>query len=307
MADFREIPPIKYDKDIERLVRLYKRSYTGIMQELIRLLETDSWHILVAQEASLVKQLTLILSELDADVAPLLEELLKKSHVAGQAQAIISLGDATTLAEASAGASMSMFAKQSVNKMLEDTFEDVLALTNRTEKKIKQEVRDISGEVMRINAIQQIGYDTTRKEIMQKLLKKGFSKKITKDFKGVTDSAGRRWKLDSYVNMLVKTKIQQAYSEGVRTESIERGTDLAVISSHGAKDACKHFEGMVISMTGATKGLYTYDELRRSNKIFHPHCKHTITPLRSVELLPASLREKHEKLLVQAKNNKIIA
>jgi hypothetical protein len=303
---FREIPEIRYNKDVERLAKMYKRSYQDVVKELIRLLETGSWDILIQQEASLARQLTLILEELDKDVAPILEQLLKDTFVKGQAQALVSLGEATTLTEATAGVSMSQFSRKSTEKIVQDTFEDVLALTNRTEKRIKQEVRDIAGEVMRQNAMQQMGYDTTRKEMMNKLLSKGFSKKITKDFKGVTDSAGRRWKLDSYVNMLVKTKMQQAYSEGIRSESIERGTDLAVISDHGAKDACKHFEGMVISMTGKTKGLYTYDELRRSNKIFHPHCKHTITPLRDISLLPQSLQDKHKDLLEKAKNNKII-
>lgn len=306
MAKYREIPPIKYDKDIERLMKYYQRSHLQVVNELLRLLETDSWHILVSQEASLARQLQLILHENDKLVLPELEALLKKSHKAGQAQALLSLGEATTLAEATAGVSFSLFAQKSVEKMVTDTFEDVLALTTRTNKKIIQTVRDVSGEVMRMNAMNQIGYDTTRKEIMEKLIKQGFSKKITKDFKGVTDSAGRRWELKKYVNMLVKTKIQQAYSEGVRAESIERGTDLAMISSHGAEDACSHFEGMVISMTGATKGLYTYDELRRSNKIFHPHCKHTITPLRSIDLLPPQLQEKHKKQLELAKSKKII-
>jgi Phage minor capsid protein 2 len=303
---FREVPEIKYNKDIERLLSYYKRSYRLVVNELIRLLETDSWHILVEQEASLARQLRLILEENDKQVMPEIEDLLRKTFVRGQAEALLSIGEAKTLHEATKGVAFTMFARKTVEKMIEDTFEDVLALTDRTDKRIKQTIRDIAGQVMRINSIQQIGYETTKKEIMEKLLKKGFSKEIKKNFVGVTDRAGRKWKLDDYVSMLVKTKMQQAYSEGVRTECIERGIDLAVISSHGAKDACRHFEGMVISMTGATKGLYTYDELRRSNKIFHPNCKHTITPLRDISLLPEKLRKKHEEQLKKAKDSKII-
>lgn len=302
----REIPPINYDTDVNRLVKYYQRSHLRVVQELLRLLESNSWNVLVAQEASLARQLQLIIEETNKEVLPEIEDLIRKSAVAGQAQALLAVGEATTLAEATRQVSMSMFAQRSVEKMVTDTFEDVLALTNRTDKKIKQTIRDISGEVMRMNAMNQIGLDTTRKEVMEKLMKKGLSKKITKDFKGVTDSANRKWELDKYVKMLVKTKMQQAYSEGVRSESIERGSDLAMVSSHGAKDACKHFEGMVISMTGATKGLLTYDELKRSNKIFHPNCEHTITPLRSLDLLPASLREKHEEMLKKAKKEKVI-
>jgi Phage minor capsid protein 2 len=303
----REIPPIQYDKDIERLMKYYQRSYVRVVKELVRLLETDSWNTLVNQEASLARQISLILQEADKDILPELEDLLRKSHAAGQAQALVSLGEASTLSEATRGVAFTMFAQKSVEKMVTDTFEDVLALTNRTDKRIKKTVRDVAGEIMRMNAMNQMGLDTSKKQIMEGLLKKGFSKKIQKDFKGVTSSDGRRWELKTYVKMLVKTKIQQAYSEGVRAECIERGIDLAVISSHGAKDACRHFEGMVISMTGATKGLYTYDELRRSNKIFHPNCEHTITPIRSVDLLPDSLQEKHREQLEKAKKGKIVS
>jgi Phage minor capsid protein 2 len=302
----REIPPIKYDKDIGRLIGYYQRSYSIVVKELIRLLETDGWEQLVKQESSLARQLQFIIQENDKKVLPEIEELLRKAHVQGQAEALLQLGDAQTLSEATKGVTFSLLAQQSVQKMIEDTFEDVLQLTSRTNKRIKKQIRDTAGEVMRMNAMNQIGLDTSKKQIQEQLLKKGFSKDIKKNFVGVTDSAGRKWKLDKYVKMLVKTKISQAYAEGIRSECIERGTDLAVVSSHGAKDQCKHFEGMVISMTGATKGLYTYDELKRSNKIFHPNCEHTITPLSDIDALPESVKKKHEKQLKSAKKGKII-
>lgn len=296
---FREIPELRQDKDADRMVKLYRQAYSLVVNELLRLLETDSPQSLINQEASLARQIQLILKQSDEQILPEIEQLINKSHVKGQAQAILALGDATTLYQATQAVSMTVLAKQSVDAMIQDTFEDVLAITDRTDKRIKQTVRKVAGETMRINAIQQLGYETTRQDIINKLLKEGFSKDIKKDYKGITDSAGRKWKLDSYVNMLVKTKMQQSYIEGIRAESIERGTDLGVISSHGAIDACSNYEGLVISLTGATQGYRTYDELRSSNRIFHPHCKHTVTPLRDLSLLPQSLQDKHyEKMKV---------
>jgi Phage minor capsid protein 2 len=304
---FREIPEIRHDKDIKRIVAYYKRAYNQVFKEILRLLdEPDLDGIYLMQEQSLIRQIQLILKQNDEVVLPELDDLIRLAHHEGQAQAIFSLGDATTLSEATKNVSFSMLAKNSVEAIISDTFEDVLALTGRTDKKIKQTVRKVAGEIMRLNAIQQLGYETTRKEIISKLLKEGFSKQIKDDFVGVTDSAGRRWRLDSYVNMLVKTKMQQSYIEGIITESVERGTDLGVISSHGAIDACSNFEGMVISLTGQTEGFYSYQELRRTNKIFHPHCKHTVTPLRDISLLPKQLQEKHEKQLEKVKSGKII-
>jgi len=97
--------------------------------------------------------------------------------------------------------------------------------------------------------------------------------------------------------MVVRTKQQQAHVEGVRVESVERGVDLAVISSHGATDPCRNYEGLVISMNGETPGYKTYKELRQSGKIFHTNCKHHISPIRDIKLLPESLRKKHEEAM----------
>src|SRR5699024_3484652 len=270
----REIPEIQHDKDIKRLLKYYKRSYALIVHNLINVLDNpEVSEIIVKQEASLARQLQLILKQNDEIILPETEKIIRKAFTEGQAQAMFSLGDARTLSEATKGVGMSMLARKSVDAMIQDTFEDVLAITERTDKRIKKTVRKIAGESMRLNAIQQLGYDTTRKEIISKLLKEGFSKNITKNFKGITDSAGRKWKLDSYVNMLVKTKMQQSYIEGIKTESIERGTDLALISSHNATDDCNKYEGIVISLTGSTEGFLVYEDLRETNEIFHPHCK----------------------------------
>lgn len=297
----REIPPIRYKKDAKKLVGLYKKAHSDVVKEMIYQLEKDKGEKFAEQESDLAKQLQGIIEEADEDILPEVERIISDSHKKGQARALLSLGDAKTLSEALDDVSFSLFARESVERMVEDTFEDVLAITDRTSKQIKKTVREASGEVLRMNAIKQTGYDTSRKEIMDKLLKEGFTKKVNKRFKGITDSAGRRWKLDSYVNMLVRTKMSQAYTEGVRTESIERGTDLALISSHGALDACADYEGMVISMTGATDGYLTYDDLRESNEIFHPNCEHTVTPLRELKLLPESMQEKHHQQMNKKK------
>ncbi len=90
--------------------------------------------------------------------------------------------------------------------------------------------------------------------------------------------------------MVVRTKMQQAYIEGVKEETKTRGVDLAVVSSHGATDSCGHFEGAIISLRGETPDYPTYDDLLSTNAIFHPNCMHTVNPIRNPGLLPKSLR-----------------
>lgn len=302
----REVPPIKYDKDIERLVRYYRRSYSSLVKELVTLLDTQGFTDLANQQASIVRQLSLILERNNEDVRPILEELIKDSYNKGQAEALVSLGKADTLAEASKQVAFTLISQQRLEALMTDTFEDLLSMTDRTSTQIKKAVRDVVGEAMRMNAVKSVGVESNKKDIIEKLLKQGFSKKVKKNFKGVTDSAGRKWALDKYVSMVVRTKLQQAQIEGVILRSIEEGSDLAVISSRGSRDACKNYEGMVISLTGATKGLPRYQDLRGSNFIFHPNCKHTITPLYEVSDLPKAVQDKHFKQLENAKNKNLI-
>ena len=154
------------------------------------------------------------------------------------------------------------------------------------------------GETMRVKAIEQLGRKTQRNDIAGTLARQGLSKNLDSEgWVGIVDASGRRWNLSTYAEMVVRTKLQQAHVEGVRVEALERKVDLAVVSSHGAKDACRFFEGMVVSLNGTTPGYPTYSELRATNKIFHPNCQHSVNPVRTLSLLPKDVRDKHfEKL-----------
>jgi hypothetical protein len=151
---------------------------------------------------------------------------------------------------------------------------------------------------MKVDMARARGRKIMSKGLIEELTKQGLSKSIKEEgFVGIVDKKGRQWELNRYVDMVVRTKYKQARFEGMRTKAVEDGYDLAVVSSHGAKDKCRKYEGMVISMNGQTAGYPTYQELRRSNEIFHPNCKHTIFPIRDESLLTDEQRkESREKI-----------
>ena len=95
--------------------------------------------------------------------------------------------------------------------------------------------------------------------------------------------------------MAVKTKLNQAYVEGLKDRSIETGFDMAVIPEKGAKDSCRHFEGMLISLTGTAKGFPTYDSLQSTGLIFHPRCVHSPFPVGDLALLPQEDIDRHNE------------
>jgi len=297
MPGFRKVPEPSYDRDVARLVNVYKKAFkeTAIQLRPIKF-EAEKQHA-----ESLLNQIAFILQGLDADTKKWCEEVIPKAYKDGQYRAIVSIREANSLAEAASLASFSMLSRDTVEALVNDTYGDLLIATKNTERKIKQLVRSVVSDTMRLRAIEQLGRNTQRKEIARKLARFGLSKNLdSESWVGIVDSAGRRWNLSTYAEMVVRTKIQQAHVEGVRVEALERNVDLAVVSSHGATDSCRLFEGMVVSLNGTTPGYPTYAVLRATNKIFHPNCQHSVNPVRDLSLLPKDVREKAAESLKAA-------
>lgn len=91
------------------------------------------------------------------------------------------------------------------------------------------------------------------------------------------DALGRRWKLDTYAAMAVRTTTREAVTAGTENRLLERGLDLVTVSSHpGPADICEPYEGKTFSLTGKTPGFDRLD----ARPPFHPNCKHVLTPAR---------------------------
>lgn len=289
------MPPYPtYEKDVQRLTSYYRKGF----KEIVRLLKELNPNQVIEQRRykALLQQISVILSQIDQKSAQWCQDVIQEAFEDAQARALASMGLVSTLAAARAQISTTEIVRNRAQQMIEDTMEDLLQATQNTDRKIKKIVREIVADSLRQNAIQNIGVRQNVKEVYDRLLKHGFSQSIREEtFVGIVDRAGRRWDLETYAKMVVKTKIQQAQIEGARLEALENDSDLAIISSHGAKDACSYFEGMIISMNGLTKGYRTLADLRATNLIFHPNCQHTVHPIGDIDALPQSLIDKHEK------------
>ncbi|MCY9324067.1 phage minor capsid protein [Bacillus haynesii] len=301
---FRKVPEPSYDKDVNKILKKYIRARELIIMELLRLVETGGDKTRVNQQASLLRQVDFIIKDLDGSVQTTIEEGILSNFKEGQAVLAYSVGDYKTLSEATENVAFSMLSRSTIDTILSDTFDDLLAATALTSKRTKRIVRRVVQEQMKNDMARARGRKIMKKGILEELTKQGLSKSIKEEgFVGIVDRKGRKWELNRYVDMVVRSKYKQARVEGMRIKALEEGYDLAVISTHGAKDACRNYEGMIISMNGTTPGYPTYSELRASNKIFHPNCKHTLYPIRSEEILTDEELRQSEKQLSNFKKS----
>lgn len=144
---------------------------------------------------------------------------------------------------------------------------DVLTMTGRQVTDIWRQVQlsqNLNGGAL--------GYETWRKT-RDKLLASLQEGGIT----AFVDRAGKKWNLKAYASMLSRTELMNVHNEAKKTEFLEHGEDLVIVSEHPQScEKCAPWQNRVLSLTGATKGYPTLDEAKEAG-LFHPNCRHAYT------------------------------
>jgi hypothetical protein len=263
-----------YDKQIEVLVKQYKKAVEDIKRELDRL---DVTNISRANSLAALKSVSEILSSLNDESAKWVEENVPIAVRNGIKETIVALGVVKTLDEAEKLVKFNRVNSELVKAVVSDTQADLLAVTQNVDKRVRATVRQVVSESMRDNLSKGInGRKTMNRDTIQGLRKKLGDSVNT----GIIDASGRRWKPEVYVDMVTRTKMMRATNDATINEAIGRDAYYGVISSHGAKDACRNWEGKIVKLVSDTPGDYPYYGDLPNREIFHPNCKHTISPVR---------------------------
>lgn len=285
MADFREAPEPNYEYDVSLLVKTYEKALSDVQSELNSLALTDFQR---AQIIATEKNIATILNDLTEYGEDWTKASLTAAAQQGIASTIFSLGLTATLEEAAQIVSFNTMNKRLVNAIIADTQADLLAVTSNVSRKTRAAVRQVTADVLRSKTAQGINGTQSLRQAITKDLRKQLGESADT---AIVAANGTRWKLKPYVEMLVRTKMLEAHKEATINEALAEGSQYAVISSHGAKDACSSWEGRVIKLVRDAEGPYPFINDLPRNQIFHPNCKHVISPVSDLEFLPKRLRE----------------
>lgn len=266
-----------YDRDINRLVDAYKRGILAIATELSRLDVSD---ISRAHAKAALAEIAAILRDLNAESAAWVAEYVPKAATDGVARAIVGLGVANTLAEAEKIVKFNRINREMVASAIADTQADLLAVTQNIDRRVRQAIRQATAESFRANMASGInGRRTINADTLAGIRKTLGQATDT----GIIDAAGRRWKPEVYVDTVTRTKLNSAHRDATINEAIGRETYYAQISSHGAKDACRNWEGRIVKLVPDAPGDYPYVGDLPRRDIFHPRCRHVLSPVRNPE------------------------
>jgi hypothetical protein len=274
------VPEPSYNYQVNQLVRYYQSAIREIMNELNRLDLTDMSR---AQSLATMQYIARILRGLNGDAAEWVERNVPIAARDGAIRAIVALGVVNTVAEAEAIVKFNRMNQNMVASVVADLQSDLLAVTKNVDRKVRSTVRQVVADTMRANVTAGIN---GRRSINRDILRDLRSKLGESVNTGLVDAAGKRWRPEVYVDLVSRTKMMYAHTEATTNEAINRGVQYGVISSHGATDACRNWEGKIVKLTPDAPGNYpTADELRRGREIFHPNCRHVISPIRDPETL----------------------
>lgn len=285
MSNFN-VPRPSYERNVTQIRQTYQRAVRKVSDELERLDITD---LSRQQSAAALANIAAELKALDKEGAQWAEENIPLAARQGVERAIINLGDAKSWQEAAAIAKFNRPNREMVEAAISDTQRSLLAVTQNIDRKTRTTIRSVTGRAMSENMAAGIN---GRKAISSDILSGLRSELGSALDTGIIDASGRRWNPTHYVDMVTRTKMFESYDEANRNEGIMRGALYAVISSHGAIDACRWHEGAIVRLTPEAPGSFpTLDELKASGQIFHPNCRHTYSVIRDPNLLPPEIRE----------------
>lgn len=270
-----KIPNPKYDYNTDKLVSAYQKAIASIYATLDRI---DISNMTRANTAAMLTEVSAVLASLNEESAAWVAENIPLAARNGVLSALVALD----VKDAAKVASFNKINRELVAAIVADTQADLLAVTQNVDRRVRTVVRQVTAESMRANMTRGVnGRKTISRDILDGLKKKLGDSVNT----GIIDAAGRRWKPEVYVDMITRTKTMQAHKEASNNEAIGRGALYGVISRHGATDACRKWEGRIVKLVPEADGDYPYIEDVPRNEIFHPCCRHVITPVRDPQIV----------------------
>ena len=174
-----------------------------------------------------------------------------------------------------------------VKQYLDSSFEEIAMRTTKMSFDHIRALRSMAGDVLRTSSLTGASMtDVTREFLARAQEIPGFK---------FTAANGAVWSNETYFRMLARTEIMNAGRAAYDQKCADEGVDLVELTTSGhCCEACAEFEGTVFSLTGATPGYPTKQDLIEAG-VFHPNCTHSYTAVPNWNLPPPDDEDEGKK------------
>lgn len=261
------------DEAVKIFGNILKSAYTEVYSTLQNEDITDR-----ARRVAILKQIQEVAAQADSDVQAWIQTQIPAFYEAGMFETTKGLHERGS--EINLSGNFAHFHTDAVEAISKETYASIadglMGITRTAEQLVTQGQRQA--------ILQDIGKGiitgATRKEVSSDIIGKLKASGIT----AIRDKSGREWDLIRYAEMLARTKLTQAHNTAVANRLAETGYDLVIVSNHrGACKLCAPHESKVYSVRGGSK-IYPSLDWAISDGLFHPNCRHQISPYHSAYL-----------------------
>lgn len=253
-----------------------------IRDALMRLGESPDWAnaqlLMIRQERGNLEGMAQVLSERSALAV---RQSIDAAYIKGVISAEVELGQ---LPESTGYG----FATPVGTTALNDAAVIALASeTTRTLGAVHQGILRNAEDIYRRVVADATGFTVTGAMTPQQAISRAYTRMAREGLGFYRDSAGRKWGLDTYSEMAVRTSTNRALRAGHTNSMVEHGVDLVVISSHAnPAPMCAPYERKVLSLTGRySPGTHRVDDNivqvtatmaeAEANGLHHVNCRHS--------------------------------
>ena len=266
-----------FSADLKPLAEMYKRAILELnMRAKARLISDGRVLTSEAHRARiLAREASVILERLDADAAQWIAENVPKAYLRGVKDA----GFGLTEIGASVGVPQPLIHEEAIQLLVDDLQDTMEDMTRQIARGVRRTIRrtQLTGTLDKLvteNIAQGIISGRTRRETSNAIRRQLIDEFGEKPIR----IGARNYQIDSYAEMVARTKTAEAQTAGMINRLAEEGHDLVMITAHGAKDGCGYYEGKVFSISGNSEKYPALASVPNGGPPFHPNCRHAAVP-----------------------------
>lgn len=252
------------EKQIQQLIELYRQGFQEILRILIQKEAKGQW---TQYWKDVLKDVYDILSQLDSNTQQWIEQTIGQVYSQATAQTAAFLMQLGQYQKSNKDfAQIHQRAIDVVAQNMSDNMRDAFQFIGRR-------VDDVFRQIGLEETGRKYASGTTIRDMKQKVIQRLLDQGQT----AFVDKLGRKWRLDTYAEMVARTTTREAASIATINECKEFDVDLVQISTHYPTcELCAQLQGKVFSISGKDKRYPKLtDEYRPP---IHPNCRHVLTP-----------------------------
>ena len=269
-----------HDALVNELAVAFRRSQYQILAQINAAISSGKLR-LAAERRMQLAAVVATLDQLGAYVDPLARQAVRRAFIEGSEKTARDIAGIVSIRTVTP-ATFTGVSEEAI-KALQDAATDRLDLARRG---VGRRVEDFYAKAGRRAVAQALlgadgSPDSARKSLTRIIKQDPEYKRLQKQgITGFVDRANKKWRLDTYSEMVVRTTTREAVVQGQMLRMAANGVELARVSSHmTACDLCRPYEGKLISLSGGLSEYQGEAILPIPFPPFHPNCRHTLEPV----------------------------